>query len=218
MSISKVGKRFERKQELIDAALDEFVEHDFESASLNRIIKNAGISKGTFYYHFRNKEDLFLFLTDEGKKAGLEFINNWLRRHPDRSGEKDFFSIIKLQLKIGVDFALEMPRYKKFGERLLQIKDAQIQEKIRAKAKARVEAFLGPMIGAAIQKGEIRSDLSKDFVARLTKHFFLYPGEIFMLDHLDLDDPDSRRKLDKNIDEFFSFLKYGLGRERHEGS
>ncbi len=41
-------KSFERKTELLEAALDEFTSKSYEDASLNMIIKNAGISKGLF--------------------------------------------------------------------------------------------------------------------------------------------------------------------------
>ena len=43
---------FKGKNELIEAALDEFSSHSYENASLNKIIKTAGISKGTFLLSF----------------------------------------------------------------------------------------------------------------------------------------------------------------------
>ena len=44
---------------ILRAALDEFAAHGFHDASLNRIIDAAGISKGSMYYYFDGKEDLF---------------------------------------------------------------------------------------------------------------------------------------------------------------
>jgi AcrR family transcriptional regulator len=41
------------------AALDEFSSRGFNAASLNRIIDTAGISKGSMYYYFDGKEDLY---------------------------------------------------------------------------------------------------------------------------------------------------------------
>lgn len=45
------------------AALDEFAAHGFSAASLNRIIDAAGISKGSMYYYFDGKEDLYAHVT-----------------------------------------------------------------------------------------------------------------------------------------------------------
>jgi AcrR family transcriptional regulator len=42
-----------------EAALDELATHGFSGASLNRIIDAAGISKGSMYYYFDGKEDLY---------------------------------------------------------------------------------------------------------------------------------------------------------------
>lgn len=43
----------------MSAALDEFAAHGFHDASLNRVIDAAGISKGSMYYYFDSKEDLY---------------------------------------------------------------------------------------------------------------------------------------------------------------
>ena len=43
----------------MQAALDEFAAHGFHDASLNRVIEAAGISKGSMYYYFDGKADLF---------------------------------------------------------------------------------------------------------------------------------------------------------------
>jgi AcrR family transcriptional regulator len=44
---------------ILDAALREFAVNGFSDASLNRIIDAAGISKGSMYYYFDSKEDLY---------------------------------------------------------------------------------------------------------------------------------------------------------------
>ncbi len=48
-----------RPQELLCAALDLFVERGYVATRLDDVAKNAGVSKGTLYLYFANKEDLF---------------------------------------------------------------------------------------------------------------------------------------------------------------
>lgn len=51
------------QQELVlRASLDEFAQHGFHGASLNRIIDAAGISKGSMYHYFEGKEHLYAFV------------------------------------------------------------------------------------------------------------------------------------------------------------
>ncbi|MBC7501400.1 MAG: helix-turn-helix transcriptional regulator, partial [Herminiimonas sp.] len=47
-----------RPQELLAAALDLFVERGYAATRLDDIAKHAGVSKGTLYLYFTNKEDL----------------------------------------------------------------------------------------------------------------------------------------------------------------
>jgi AcrR family transcriptional regulator len=48
-----------RPKELLAAALDLFVERGFASTRLEDVAKRAGVSKGTLYLYFTNKEELF---------------------------------------------------------------------------------------------------------------------------------------------------------------
>src|SRR5690349_20593161 len=72
-------ERFERwdegsRQRLLDVALHHFATHGFERASLNEIIAEAGLSKGSYYYCFDDKRDLLLEtlrVTFEGLRARL---------------------------------------------------------------------------------------------------------------------------------------------------
>jgi AcrR family transcriptional regulator len=64
LSVQKASKRWERRkearpQELLAAALDTFVERGFTAARLDDVAARAGVSKGTLYLYFANKEELF---------------------------------------------------------------------------------------------------------------------------------------------------------------
>lgn len=48
-----------RPQELLDAALDLFVERGFAATRLDDVARAAGVSKGTLYLYFCSKEELF---------------------------------------------------------------------------------------------------------------------------------------------------------------
>ena len=52
-----------QQQAILRAALEEFAAHGFHDASLNRVIDAAGISKGSMYYYFDGKEDLYAHVT-----------------------------------------------------------------------------------------------------------------------------------------------------------
>jgi len=49
----------EKQEAILQAAGEEFAEQGFGNASINRIIRNSGMSKGSVYYYFEDKADLF---------------------------------------------------------------------------------------------------------------------------------------------------------------
>ena len=58
-----------KKQELLlKSARNEFTNTSFENASINQIIKEAGISRGSFYMYFHDKEDLYFYLLEQSKQ------------------------------------------------------------------------------------------------------------------------------------------------------
>jgi AcrR family transcriptional regulator len=49
----------ERRQAIIDAALDEFIARGYAATRLDDVAKRAGVAKGTIYLHFEDKAALF---------------------------------------------------------------------------------------------------------------------------------------------------------------
>lgn len=54
------GLTTQRFANILSVALEEFASFRYNDASFNRIIKNCQMAKGTMYYYFKSKEDLFL--------------------------------------------------------------------------------------------------------------------------------------------------------------
>jgi AcrR family transcriptional regulator len=56
---SRTARAAERREAIIEAALDEFVARGFAATRLDDVAKRAGVAKGTIYLHFEDKEALF---------------------------------------------------------------------------------------------------------------------------------------------------------------
>lgn len=57
----------EKQNKIIEASMNEFSKHSYDNVSINEIIDNAGISRGSFYMYFKDKEDLYYSLLDVHK-------------------------------------------------------------------------------------------------------------------------------------------------------
>lgn len=55
----------EKQQNIFMAGVSEFAENGYENSSTNRIVKKAGISKGSLFKYFPTKEDFYFYVLDE---------------------------------------------------------------------------------------------------------------------------------------------------------
>ena len=56
---SRATRAAERRQAIIDAAMEEFIARGFAATRLDDIAKRAGVAKGTIYLHFKDKQSMF---------------------------------------------------------------------------------------------------------------------------------------------------------------
>jgi AcrR family transcriptional regulator len=67
-----------KRQQILDAAKQRFMEYGFEATSMNEITAAAGVSKGTIYVYFEDKEDLFASLCKRERAALMDFAQSEL--------------------------------------------------------------------------------------------------------------------------------------------
>lgn len=54
------------KKAIFDASIKEFSMSGYNGTTVDNIAINAGVAKGTLYYHFKSKEEIFAFVINEG--------------------------------------------------------------------------------------------------------------------------------------------------------
>ena len=73
------------KQRLIDAGLRMLLEHGYNSLGIQALLTATKTPKGSFYHHFKDKEDFALKVIDTyitEVHAGLDVCLNDHKRHP----------------------------------------------------------------------------------------------------------------------------------------
>lgn len=90
----------EKQQRVIDAIMHEFASSTTEKVSINRIVKTAGISRGSFYQYFDDKVDLVEVLTKSFIDLSIDQAYKALK---DSNG--DIFYTYEMMFEIISDFA-----------------------------------------------------------------------------------------------------------------
>ncbi|GHO48806.1 TetR/AcrR family transcriptional regulator [Ktedonospora formicarum] len=81
----RVARRRARvRADLLAAARQVFIQRGYQEATISEIIQIADVAMGTFYLHFRDKEELLLALAEEGLQLLREQIHTALTAHPDQ--------------------------------------------------------------------------------------------------------------------------------------
>lgn len=198
----------ERQKEIREIAWKEFLEHDYETASLNQIVMALGITRGSFYRYFDSKEELYRYLIEAAMQLKEEYIN--LNLNLD---SKDFFTILRHAMKRHVCFMQEYPLQSGFLSRAFQNGDISVQgflflssgEELLSQGVAEFQksADLNPGLEPELVVF-VLTNIMLEFGKFLKTYFRVSDAETFDLRKYD---PD---KLDKMFDQVIHILKYGL--------
>ncbi len=72
------GEDPRKREQILEGAWHEFFVHGFDAATMSRICRAAGVSKGTLYVYFHDKEDLFVALVEHRRDKLSEALNEAL--------------------------------------------------------------------------------------------------------------------------------------------
>ncbi len=151
----------DKRQRIFEASVDEFAEKRFSDASINSIIKAAGIPRGSFYQYFSDKEDLYLYTLGEIGKEKIKIVMEVGRLEP----EADFFEVYEHMFKVGIKWAEKHPRYSRIGL-LMKLDDSGFIAKLKAVTDDGLKQ-LEALIDRDKERGLIAPDIDSRLVVNL---------------------------------------------------
>lgn len=77
----------EKRNKIFDTAINEFAEHGYESANINNIALKAGVSIGSMYKYFKNKEELYLAIIHFGVENLKSILEATIQDEEDLLGK-----------------------------------------------------------------------------------------------------------------------------------
>ena len=151
----------EQQQAILRVSLDEFATHGFNAASLNRIIDAAGISKGSMYYYFDGKEELYAHVARG--ELGRLFESAGPFPVPSTRDPDAFWSTLEdYYRRIMVAFAASPKLAALARDWLLSSASPRLQQ-----AQKEMEGALVPWFEQALAVGQRARAVRKDVPARL---------------------------------------------------
>lgn len=206
----------EKRETIMNAAVEEFAEYGLENASTNRIVKNSGIAKGSFYQYFEDKQDVFMHLLDVIEKKELEFFKNV---HPPNSN-MDTFQYFRWMVKTGMEFGLAHPREIQAAWRVL-LGEGLYYGKNLAGYRQKTTQALTMMIKQAMERGEVDPSIDVELAVMIMETWSNAITNHVLSEGMKQKDVLKwmrSRKTQETIDKLLYVMEYGLRKTESEFS
>jgi len=147
--------------QLVEAAHGLFWRYGIKRVSVEEICRAAGVSKMTFYNHFKNKVELALYVLRKVMQTGREVYRDIMDRDvPFAEKAADF---IQMKLDASDDVSREII------EELMHSPIPEIAEYMQQLSRQNVQLLLADLTKAQ-QNGEIRQDIKPEFLLYFIHH------------------------------------------------
>ena len=165
-----VRKRFlelapARQEKIFDAAAEEFSSRGYEAASVNRIIDHAGISKGSLYYYFDDKEDLFATVIERAfnrLKDGAGFVS------PDELTADTFWNNFRDLMRRSVDFFQRNEWYVRLARSYHQLRATAPTSPATQRVLELGRDYIRTILERGQELGVVRRDLPLELLVEVT--------------------------------------------------
>lgn len=186
------------QEELWNASLDVFSMQAYGEASLNEIIRKAGMNKGSFYYRFYDKLDLYLSLLTRMADEKLTMVSQGQMRATGKDFFEDFRQIAMLSLR----FAQQEPRYMGLWRRFMS-EDHEIKRMVHEEFGPMSQDAIGAMVEMAKAQGKIRPNSSTVLVSHMISALLNSIDQMIVPN-------GSEEEMMAQIDKLIEMLKHGI--------
>jgi AcrR family transcriptional regulator len=152
----------EKRQKILAAAIAEFAARDYESASVSRIVIQAGIPKGSLYQYFDDKRDLHQHLLELALQKKAEMLEAAQSSGP----QSTLFERLGWLFETMGRYEIEHPALAQIGYRALY-GQSPLPEELVAQARTATLGYFMELIEQGKQHGEIRPEIDSRTAAFL---------------------------------------------------
>jgi AcrR family transcriptional regulator len=173
----------ERRQQIMDAALACFARKGYHKTTMDDIVAESGLSKGTLYWYFRSKDELFLSLVNSFFLA-IQQDMDAIFEQPASASQKlrtmadefaRFYGEVAQFLNVFFEFWMQGT----LNEQLNQLFHSMLSE---------YRGVIGGVIQEGMQAGEFKAvDADQLAVAVMAAYDGLWFYKMLMPDEVDLD-------------------------------
>jgi len=157
----------------MDIAIDCFARYGYQGASIDRIAKAAGLTKGAIYYHFKDKEELLFEAVKarvsqferrvtadisaiQDAAAALRRVTNVCLEHATKSNHRRLIITLMVEAldtnaRLSAQFRDMMRRFRAFLRSIIEVGQRQGLFRADVSAVTAAGVYAGAVMGAEIE-------------------------------------------------------------------
>lgn len=200
-----------KRDDIIQAALEEFGRHDYNTASVNAIIENSNTSKGTFYHYFSNKVELYLTLIQKVSEEKMKFLQANSSADNHKGNEVSIFELLKYQMEASVKFASVYPEFAMFSSKVANETNQEIRQNIDAEIGNATNSYFSDLIRQNIKSKILRDDMPDEFMINIFIYLISHFNEFLIHSNIQVD-MENTVKIAEYLGFYVEFIEKGLGK------
>lgn len=193
----------DKRKKIETAAISEFGQYNFDTSSVNRIVANSGISKGSFYQYFDDKKDLYKHIVNGIVDKKLSYMSSVMMNPYDH----DFFTLIREMYMSGLKFAQENTELLNIGNWLIADPNHELYKELLKENLSKSDNVFESLMLQAIARGQIREDIDIKMIAFLISSLNVSIAEYYQKYVNQVVDD----KIMEIVDNLLDFIKFGIG-------
>ena len=197
----------EKRERILEAGMKEFAHQSYSEASTNQLVKAAGISKGSLFKYFANKEDLYFYLLDQVIADLMAGINEEMT-----SIKGDVFSVILRFAKVEFAWHLTHPESYELLKKAFNDQTSVLYPKILKRYNLRGESMYEQLLKSVDTKG-LRWE--KEKTLKILKWILEGFNQEFMKNHGEMEDVSLLQEhYTKELTTYLQMIQMGLEKNK----
>ena len=200
----------ERQQAVIAAILDEAIEQGPTSINIKQVAERAGVSIGSLYQYFGNRDGLMNFTIELCARFMSDLFKSYspdLTAMPLREG-------LAAYLAGGIEWSETQAGLVQFFARAAYHGDAELADRVVKPIALTLRTIIHAMLLAAQERGEVRSDIDLEATTRLIHALTIAVGDAQLLPYLNnyFQVTDKKVSAPRILDALLALIMQGIGK------
>jgi AcrR family transcriptional regulator len=204
----------ERQQAILMAILDEAAEKGPTALSIKQVAERAGVSVGSLYTYFPNREGMLAFAVE----LCVRIMNDAFEEFRPYLPTLSLREALTIYLTVGIEWSRAYMGLVRLFARAAYHGDPELEDTLVRPIATLLREMVHTMLLQAAERGEIRNDLDLEATARIVHALTIAVGDSQLLPYLNtyFQVVDEGVPPERTLEALISLILRGLGAEETE--